>query len=695
MAKKRRVQQFADDDKDEEASGDVYCSPAKYVIPKVAVRNNTVESITVTDEVFEKPSKKTTVVVDLKSEKVKFWNERKEGLANMGVVHKNPVSIVNEKYPCAEWNDAQATTEGAIQKFSVLLRVNDEYYNGTASSKKEAKRLAAADCISKRLGLISDFGKPFQNDENSQNIGNQDKQVNQNPNIADTGHISKKRKVITPEIPLSLIDGHSPVMLLNQIFGSPACHYDISEGPKMGGPLTFISKLVFLGNTFEGVSTNKKKAKQICALKALESKGYSVSFDSAACTKISSDETHEKTAIDPDQQQFADKIAFLAQAKFDELSEHLQEHQKKKKVLAAAILYNNVGDQTTGFRADGDMEVIALTTGTKVLSGDFLSVDGKAINDSHAEIQIRRCIIRFLYGQLKASSDKRCSVLEMKDGKYRLKDDFTVHLYINTAPCGDARIYSPKQEGEQAQVTTEDGHPNRINRGQLRTKIESGEGTIPVMNVGDAMLTWDGILAGQRLRTMSCSDKLCRSNVLGLQGSLLSHFINPVYYSSIVVGRLFSFSHLSRAVYGRLQVEEVESMLPAGYRVNVPLLLPVSQAEPRSVTKASSYCFNWTYGDNMPEATKTTDGKVDKNMTASRICKNSLFRLFLAEHKRLGSLRKFENRLYCEAKDAASEYSKVKMMIMEQFLKLGFGCWVKKPIEQSMFTIPSQEKTTA
>jgi hypothetical protein len=75
------------------------------------------------------------------------------------------------------------------------------------------------------------------------------------------------------------------------------------------------------------------------------------------------------------------------------------------------------------------------------------------------------------------------------------------HLFISTAPCGDGRIFSIQDKEIPYKI---DAHPNRKVRGLLRAKIESGEGTIPINN-RLKLQTWDNIILGEPLRTMSVS----------------------------------------------------------------------------------------------------------------------------------------------------------------------------------------------
>lgn len=73
-----------------------------------------------------------------------------------------------------------------------------------------------------------------------------------------------------------------------------------------------------------------------------------------------------------------------------------------------------------------------------------------------------------------------------------------------------------------------------MNRGKLQVKIESSQ--FKMQPYEKIVQTWDGVLQGERLLTMSCSDKILRWNVLGIQGSLLATIIEPIYLNTIVIG---------------------------------------------------------------------------------------------------------------------------------------------------------------
>lgn len=157
----------------------------------------------------------------------------------------------------------------------------------------------------------------------------------------------------------------------------------------------------------------------------------------------------------------------MVSTKYEELMVG-NETYARRKVLAGIVITHGNDIKTA--------KVISVTTGTKCISGEYISVNGLAVNDSHAEIVARRCFVRFLYDQLelhtKAETGKDSIFLKPSPtcSLYKLKENIQIHLYINTAPCGDARVFSP-HENDQAL----DKHPNRKARGQLRTKVESGD----------------------------------------------------------------------------------------------------------------------------------------------------------------------------------------------------------------------------
>ncbi|KAI8503336.1 hypothetical protein Bbelb_191570 [Branchiostoma belcheri] len=168
----------------------------------------------------------------------------------------------------------------------------------------------------------------------------------------------------------------------------------------------------------------------------------------------------------------------------------------------------------------------------------------------HNPSQLLLSSCRYLYQQLLSYyDDPENSIFQEcdEDSKqhFKLKPDVTFHLYISTAPCGDGALFSlhdteqvseveePLEMSDNIQHTPIFSDPGK--QGLLRTKMEQGEGTIPI-DPDTPIQTWDGVLRGERLRTMSCSDKIARWNIVGLQGALLSHFLEPVYLSSVTLG---------------------------------------------------------------------------------------------------------------------------------------------------------------
>jgi len=628
---------------------------------------------------------------------------KKRKLGGGPVQAKNALVTLNEYKPGLEY--VMVDQRGPVHQpvFVIKVTVNGSQFLGEGGSKKLAK-LAAAEAALKSLiqfknpveAQVAMGMSPYQNAMDftkDTDIGEETYQFEQS-SYSDTSHedlnhsnlntsSGSEKSTAKSKIPQP---GQNPVMTLNEM--KPGLSFECSESGTSPATKRFTMKVTIDDRVFDGSGASKKLAKQAAARAAL-TQLYNMNFTpmtgdnstpgSAGKKVAGTDLLVSEFSMD---QSVADNIGKLILARYDELMVGLPQHSRRK-VIAGIVMTRDKDMQ--------DMDVISVSTGTKCVNGEYMSVSGTALNDCHAEIISRRCLMEFLYSQLEqvAMGDGDIDgtiLIKAEGGGYKLKENLRFHLYINTAPCGDARIFSPHESvvGEEA-----DRHPNRNSRGQLRTKIESGEGTIPVKS-SDGVQTWDGVMQGARLLTMSCSDKVCRWNVLGVQGALLSYYLHPVYLHSVVLGSLFHPTHMYRALTGRIQ--SVLPSLPDNYSLHTPRLNLLSSAEVRQPGKAPNYSVSWTKGKQEVEVVDAMKGKGQDTGKASRLCKVSMFKrwLELGKSDKLSRVEEPSNPLpsiYAEAKVGSKKFQEVKRLLFKAFKDAELGHWVKKPMEQDEFEV--------
>ena len=446
---------------------------------------------------------------------------------------------------------------------------------------------------------------------------------------------------------------------------------------------------------------------------------------------------------------FADRVARLS---IDHYRQIVPLEQQLPQTCLSAIVSHNSEDGSLHVLSMG---VGTKFLSESTLKEEHTSMPyGRRIRDCHAEVLARRAFCRYVALEMLdllscgegASNDGR--ILERSTScqgrKFGLRPSISLHLYSSSAPCGNAvlkKFSKMKKEkyrenlglNEWPTDPHEPIHGHSIKMGQFlllvkkdtnnsinvsgpetsRTSTTEAATASPTNNINDAikrtktLKVWpanqsdDWAPPGTTTVFMkkgsihTCSDKICRWNYLGLQGSLLATLVeNPMYISTLTVGRKFTECICRRAVCCRLVDDNAcneitnindddngdDANSTSRYRINHPAILGTGvymdefgavETDPDSVGQDvrfhSSLSWAWwkTTGNTVESFTKnkkqlecidgstgylssTLDGREEEPMKASPslLCTWSLVRLFLKIHS-----------IIDEDADAAKEYT--------------------------------------